>query len=91
MKPQRRISHVFLASLMMWGGTGLLPSQAEAEVRFGRNVRVGGHDVSNQTFNRQRRGEYIIYNGKPAREGCHWRRNGDGSRTKVCHLQRKRH
>jgi hypothetical protein len=60
-----------------------------AEVRLGKNVRIGGHDASNQTFNSKRRGEYYIYNGRPAREGCRWRNNGDGSRTKVCHLRRK--
>jgi hypothetical protein len=61
-----------------------------AEVRFGKNVRIGGHDVSNQTFNAQRRGVYYIHNRAPANPGCTWRSNADGSRTKVCHLQRKR-
>ena len=63
---------------------------AQAEVRFGKNVRIGGHDVSNQTFNKKRRGEYHIYKGKPKKTGCRWRRNADGSKTKVCHLQRKK-
>jgi hypothetical protein len=72
--------------LSLWA----LPSEAEAEVRFGKNVRIGGHDVSNQTFNAKRRGLYYIYAGKPANPGCTWRRNADGSSTKVCHLQRKR-
>jgi hypothetical protein len=66
-------------------------SPARADVHFGKNVRIGGHDVSNQTFNKQRRGEYYIYNGKPPNPGCSWRDNGDGSKTKVCHLQRKPH
>lgn len=75
--------------------TGLLVTatacfSAHAEVRFGNNVFIGGHNASNQTFNSQRRGEYYIYEGKPAHSGCAWRANGDGSRTKVCHLQRKR-
>jgi hypothetical protein len=71
---------------------GLLAAQtAAAEVRFGKNVRIGGHDVSNQTFNSKRRGEYYIYNKAPPNEGCRWRSNSDGSRTKVCHLKRKRH
>jgi hypothetical protein len=65
-------------------------STASAEVRFGKNVRIGGHDVSNQTFNKKRRAIYYIYNTKPKNEGCRWRKNRDGSRTKVCHLQRKR-
>ena len=63
---------------------------AQAEVRFGKNVRIGGHDVSNQTFNKKRRGEYHIYKGKPKKSGCRWRHNADGSKTKVCHLQRKK-
>ncbi len=67
----------------------VIADPAVAEVRFGKNVRIGGHDISNQTFNAQRRGAYYIYNGKPARPGCSWRSNGDGSRTKVRHLQRK--
>ena len=66
-----------------------MPTPAAAEVRFGRNVRIGGHDVSNQTFNRQRRGEFNIYNTMPPNAGCHWRANSDGSRTKVCNLKRK--
>jgi hypothetical protein len=80
----------FLLAIMM-AVTGLLATEtASAEVRFGKNVRIGGHDVSNQTFNSKRRGEYYIYNKTPPNEGCHWRSNGDGSRTKVCHLKRKR-
>jgi hypothetical protein len=62
---------------------------AQAEVRFGRNVRIGGHDVSNQTFNRERRGEFNIFNSTPPDAGCRWRANSDGSRTKVCNLKRK--
>lgn len=70
--------------------TCLMPSGPSiAEVRFGKNVRIGGHDASNQTFNSQRRGEYYIYNKTPPNEGCRWRANRDGSRTKVCHLKRK--
>jgi hypothetical protein len=62
---------------------------AAAEVRFGKNVRIGGHDVSNQTFDKNRRGEYYIYNETPPNSGCTWRTNAGGSRTKVCHLKRK--
>jgi hypothetical protein len=65
-------------------------SAASAEVRFGKNVRIGGNDVSNQTFNKKRRAIYYIYNTKPKNPGCRWRKNRDGSRTKVCHLQRKK-
>jgi hypothetical protein len=66
-----------------------LPLPASAEVRFGRGVRIGGHDVSNQTFNRKRRGEFNIYNSTPRNAGCRWRANSDGSRTKVCNLKRR--
>jgi hypothetical protein len=62
---------------------------ASAEVRFGKNVRIGGNDVSNQTFNKKRRAEFYIYKNKPKNQGCRWRKNADGSRTKVCHLRRK--
>ena len=61
-----------------------------AEVRLGNNVRIGGHDASNQTFNKKNRGVYYIYEGKPKKPGCAWRKNADGSRTKICHLQRKK-
>jgi len=63
---------------------------ANAEVRFGKNVRIGGHDVSNQTFNKKKRGVYYIYKKKPKNAGCRWRKNADGSRTKICHLKRKK-
>ncbi|KAB2692297.1 MULTISPECIES: hypothetical protein [Brucella] len=63
---------------------------AYAEVRFGKNVRVGGHDFSNQTFNSKRRGKIYLYEGKPRNEGCDWRKGKNGERVKVCHLQTKK-
>jgi hypothetical protein len=66
------------------------PTSTFAEVRFGGGVRIGGHDVSHQRFNRQRRGLYIIHQGRPPNPGCRWRVNTDGSRTRVCNLQHKR-
>ncbi len=83
--PLRRF---FLAVIVLFGGS-FAAEPAAAEVRFGKNVRIGGHDVSNQSFNSKRRGEFYIYNKTPPNEGCRWRSNGDGSRTKVCHLKRK--
>jgi hypothetical protein len=65
----------------------LAATAARAEVHFGNHVYIGGHNVSHQTFNRQRRGEYYLYGHKPRPEGCAWRRNGDGSQTKVCRFQ----
>lgn len=63
---------------------------AAAEVRFGNNVRIGGHDASNQRFDRRNRGVYYIYEGRPRNPGCAWRSDGRGGRVKVCHLQRIR-
>jgi hypothetical protein len=68
-------------------GAGLLASSAEAEVRFGNNVYIGGHNVSHQTFNRHRRGAFYLYNQQPHPAGCAWRANDDGSRTKVCRFK----
>ena len=66
-------------------------ASAKAEVRFGKNVRIGGHDFSNQTFNAKRRAEIYLYNAKPVNEGCAWKRDGKGGKVKVCHLQTKEH
>ena len=63
---------------------------AAAEVRFGSNVRIGGHDASNQRFDRRNRGVYHIHEGRPRNPGCAWRSDGRGGRVKVCHLQRIR-
>lgn len=72
-------------------GAGLtFVSGASAEVRFGRNVRVGGHDFSNQSFNRKRRAEIYLYDRTPARSGCVWRADGRGGKVKTCHLRRVR-
>lgn len=87
--PKRKLAFVAFALVAMSIPLMLLAPPTSAEVRFGKNVRIGGHDVSGQTFNSQRRGEFYIYNGKPKTPGCTWRANRDGSRTNVCHLQRK--
>ncbi|MBB3611080.1 hypothetical protein [Rhizobium sp. BK602] len=62
---------------------------AAGEVRLGKNVHIGGHDFSNQTFNSKRRARIYIYDRKPRKEGCMWRKDGRGGRVKICHLQRK--
>ncbi|NRP86809.1 hypothetical protein GFPCMMHI_02718 [Ensifer adhaerens] len=67
----------------------MLAPAAAGEVRFGKNVRVGGHDFSNQTFDSKHRARIYLYNHKPRKEGCIWRSDGRGGRVKVCHLQRK--
>jgi hypothetical protein len=63
---------------------------AYSEVRFGRNVRVGGHDFSNQTFNSRRRAVVHLYGRQPRNAGCRWTRAADGARVKVCHLKQLR-
>ena len=84
----RRVLHM---AVLVAGATAATASfSAHAEVHFGNNVFIGGHNVSNQTFTQKRRGEYHIHEGQPAHPGCAWRSNGDGSRTKVCDLQRRR-
>jgi hypothetical protein len=66
-----------------------LAQVARSEVRFGGHVSIGGHDVSHQTFNRHRRGEFHIYDRQPRHPGCVWRDNGDGSRTRVCRFKKR--
>ncbi len=63
---------------------------AQAEVRFGRNVRIGGHDFSNQRFDRNRRAVIHLYDRAPERQGCVWRADGRGGKVKICHLRRLR-
>jgi hypothetical protein len=72
------------------GLSATLSATASAEVRFGRNVRVGGHDFSNQRFDRKRRAEIYLYDRAPAGSGCVWRADGRGGRVKTCHLRRIR-
>lgn len=63
---------------------------ASAEVRFGNNLRIGGHDVSGQMFTKQKRGTFIIHENEPENAGCVWRQNTGGSRTKVCNLKKQK-
>ncbi len=59
---------------------------AGAEVRFGNNVRIGGHDASNQRFDRRNRGAYHIHEGRPrnpAAAGAPTAGAG-GSRPAIC-------
>ncbi len=61
---------------------------AAAEVRFGNGVRIGGHDFSNQTYNRRRRLE-VRLSDRPVRgAGCVWRADGRGGKVRFCRLQR---
>lgn len=77
---------LLLAAVAMAGAI----APARAEVRFGKNVRVGGHDFSNQTYNRRRRAEIRLYDRNPRNPGCVWRADGRGGKLKLCHLRRIR-
>lgn len=79
-----------LLALLTLAFTLAVAGPAAAEVRFGNNVRIGGHDVSNQRFDGRNRGVYHIYEGRPRNPGCTWRSDSGGGRVKVCHLQRTR-
>lgn len=74
-------------ALVVWAL--LLAGAAQAEVRFGPNVRIGGHDVSHQTFTPKRRGVFHLYDRRPPNPGCRWVASR-GGRTKVCHWTRLR-
>ena len=60
---------------------------ASAEVRFGRNVFVGGHDFSNQTFDGRHRAVVHLYEHPPSHAGCRTHRIGRGGAVKLCRLQ----
>lgn len=77
------------AVLLTLGGAVAFTTPALAEVRFGRNVRVGGHDFSNRTYDRNNRAVIHLYDHAPRRAGCAWRADGRGGRVQVCHLRRK--
>ena len=63
---------------------------AAGEVRIGKGVRIGGHDVAPQVFTRERNGVFYIYEDNPKNPGCRWRDNGDGTKSRICHLKRKK-
>ncbi|RDJ21469.1 hypothetical protein DWF00_22700 [Bosea caraganae] len=80
-----------LASLLLALGCTVLGSATPAlsEVRFGRNVRVGGHDFSNRTYDRNNRAIIHLYRREPRNAGCAWHADGRGGRVQICHLRRK--
>lgn len=84
-----RTRSVLIAAAIMGAALCGIGSTAQAEVRLGKNVHIGGHDFSNQTYNRKRRLVVHLYDRTPRNEGCVWRKDGAGGRVKVCHLRRK--
>ncbi|KAF2989988.1 hypothetical protein OGR47_17765 [Methylocystis sp. MJC1] len=64
-----------------------LCGSAFGEVRFGKNVYVGGHDFSHQTFDRKHRAEVHLYDNQSKNAGCRWQADGSGGRVKLCRLR----
>jgi hypothetical protein len=62
---------------------------AQAEVNFGRNVYVGGHDFSHQRFDQKHRAKVYLYKQTPPHAGCNWRADGRGGNEKICHLRQR--
>lgn len=92
-RTMKQIGRIGLACLLMMMGAATfatLTTPATAEVRFGKNVRIGGHDFSHQTFNSKRRAVIHLYDRTPKNPGCTWRTDGRGGRVKVCHLRSRR-
>ncbi|MFT4133106.1 hypothetical protein [Labrys sp. (in: a-proteobacteria)] len=81
----RLLAVTILLALLSAGGTAL------AEVRFGRNVFIGGHDFSNRRY-----GSVHIETTtrRPPWYGCRWYRPGSRyqgrpirTRTQICNLR----
>ena len=80
----------FFAALVAACLAVVVTAPAFAEVRFGRNVYVGGHDFSGQRFDRRHRGVVYLYARQPRNPGCRTRADGAGGWVKVCHLSHVR-
>ncbi len=85
------ISAAFLALGLLISAPLAQLSDARAEVRFGNNVRIGGHDFSNRRYN----GVHIERTGKrPPWYGCRIFKPGSvyqgkriRERTEICNLK----
>jgi hypothetical protein len=85
----RRLNCSVLIALVITCGVPVgAVSCAKAEVRLGRNVHIGGHNFSNQTYSPKRRLVVHLYDRTPRNQGCAWRTDRGGGRVKVCHLRR---
>lgn len=89
--PQSRAIASAAALLVVLGCVLGSATPVLSEVRFGSNVRVGGHDFSNRTYDRKNRAVIHLYDRAPRNPGCTWRADGRGGRVQVCHLRRKSH
>lgn len=68
-----------------------LVAPAAAEVRFGNNVFIGGHDFSHQSFGPRHRAVVTLYDHPIRGAGCVTRADGRGGTVKRCRLQTIRH
>lgn len=84
-----RNSTLQLTASLLVGGmllTGIV-APADARVRFGNGVFIGGHDFSNQTYGPRRRAVIRLSRRAPPHPGCAWHPDRHGGKIKVCHLQ----
>ena len=70
---------------------GLAATPAPAEVHFGSNVFIGGHDFSHQSFDRRHRLHVELYDHPIRGASCVVRRDSRGGLAKTCRLRRIPH
>ena len=83
--------HLIRPALIALAMLAAMPATGSAEVRFGNNVRIGGHDFSNRTYRSVR---IERTKKRPPWNGCRILKRGtvfEGrrlkSRTEVCYLK----
>ena len=82
---------ILVCGLLVCGLLALGTVKASSEVRFGKNVRIGGHDFSNRSY---RRVNIETTNRRPPWYGCRIFPAGSSyqgkrlaSRTEICNLK----
>lgn len=86
-----RVAAALLALCLAAPLASIVPGSAQAEVRFGKNVRIGGHDFSKRRY----RGVHIEQtNKRPPWYGCRIFKPGSTyqgkrirERTEICNLK----
>ena len=88
---RRYLNAVLLALSLLASAPLTLASDARAEVRFGNNVRIGGHDFSNRRYNDV---HIEKTNKRPPWYGCRIFKPGSvyqgkriRKRTEICNLK----
>ena len=84
------MKRMLLAALLTSTAVIAVATTVEAQVRFGRNVRIGGHYFENQSYRSVR---MRTANKRPPWRGCRWFAAGSvyqgqrlASRTRICNL-----